>query len=79
LSENPNAYNAIKAGIIESGTATLHGNIGINYLNVNKENHYLFYWGVGTQVRAYKGLHLIGEVISSDPYDPGTGLAFQAG
>jgi len=57
----------------------IHGNIGVNYLYVDKKNRFVPFWGVGTQVKIYKGLHFIGEVISGDPYAPGTGLAYQAG
>jgi len=58
---------------------TLHGNIGLNYLNTGYKDKYLSYWGLGAQVRTYRGLHLVGEVISGDPYAPGSGLGFQAG
>jgi hypothetical protein len=57
----------------------LHGNIGVNYLYANKGNQFLSIWGLGTQIKAYKGLHLVGEIVAGDPYVPGTGIAYQAG
>jgi hypothetical protein len=57
----------------------LHGNVGGNYLHINNEDDLIATWGIGTQVKAYKGFHLVGEVFSGDPYVPGTGMAFQTG
>ncbi|MCL2028526.1 MAG: transporter [Bacteroidales bacterium] len=63
----------------ENEDVLIHGNIGVNYLYTNNRNQYTAVWGFGTQIRAYKGLHLVGEIIAGDPYVPGTGLAYQAG
>lgn len=57
----------------------IHGNLGGNYLHIKGENDLIATWGVGTQLKAYKGLHLVGEIFSGDPYVPGTGMAFQTG
>jgi len=57
----------------------IHGNLGLNYLYADKGNQFLPIWGLGAQVRAYKGLHLVGEIIAGDPYVPGTGTAYHAG
>jgi len=75
------AYGFLAASyaLDENENFTFHGNFGMNYLYVNKENDWVPYWGLGSQVRAYKGLHIVGEVISGDPYAPGTGLAYQLG
>ena len=73
------SYLAVTHVFDDNENFTVHGNIGLNYLHVNRESRYASYWGVGGQVRAFKGLHLIGEVISSDPYDPVMRLAFQIG
>ena len=57
----------------------IHGNIGVNYLYANSKNQFVAFWGVGTQIKTYKGLHFVGEVISSDPYVSGKDLAYQTG
>ena len=56
-----------------------HGNLGGNYLHVDGSNQLISTWGLGTQIKAYKGMHLVGEVFSGDPYIPGTGTSWQAG
>jgi len=63
----------------ENEDVLIHGNIGANWLYSNKKNQFLPIWGIGAQIRAYRGLHLVGELISGDPYVPGTGIAFQTG
>jgi len=57
----------------------IHGNLGVNYLRNNNENRFIGFWGLGTQIRTYKGWHLVGEIMSGDPYVPGTGLTYQTG
>jgi hypothetical protein len=57
----------------------IHGNIGANYLYADKGNQFLSVWGLGTQVKAYKGLHVVAEIVAGDPYVPGTGTAYQMG
>lgn len=56
-----------------------HGNLGGNYLHVDGSNNLISTWGLGTQIKAYKGMHLVGEIFSGDPYIPGTGTSWQAG
>jgi hypothetical protein len=57
----------------------IHANLGGNYLYVDQAGQLVSTWGIGSQVKLYKGFHLVGEVFSGDPYIPGTGLAYQAG
>ena len=65
----------------------IHANIGVNYLreyneldkNNKKKNQFLPIWGIGTQIRAYRGLHFVGEIVAGDPYVPGTGFAVHTG
>ncbi len=57
----------------------LHGNVGGNYLHIDGSNELISTWGLGTQIKAYKGMHLVGEIFSGDPYIPGTGTSWQAG
>ena len=57
----------------------IHGNIGLNYLYINKENQFVLFWGLGTQIKIHKDLHFVGEFISGDPYVSETGVAYQTG
>jgi hypothetical protein len=57
----------------------LHANAGANYLHINGANNTIATWGFGTQVNVYKGMNLVGEFFSGDPYIPGTGTAYQVG
>ena len=63
----------------ENEDVLIHGNIGAKYLRVNNKNQYTAIWGIGTQIRAYRGLHLVAELIAGDPYVPGTGTAYHVG
>ena len=56
-----------------------HANLGGNYLHVDGSNDLISTWGLGTQIKAYKGMHFVGELFSGDPYIPGTGTAYQLG
>ena len=57
----------------------IHANVGVNIINENNINNVLYTWGIGTQIKTYKGFHLVGEFFSGDPYVPGTGLSYQVG
>jgi hypothetical protein len=57
----------------------IHANIGGTYLCENKENFFGLTWGVGTQVKIYKGFHGVGEFVSGDPYVHHAGIGFQLG
>jgi len=58
----------------------IHGNLGMNFLNTtNRREHWTPFWGLGTQIRTFGGLHLVGEIISGDPYVPASGLAYHVG
>ncbi|MCX7937471.1 MAG: hypothetical protein N2971_07180 [Chlorobi bacterium] len=57
----------------------IHGNVGGSYLITPTERRFTPTWGLGTQIRTLGGFHLVGEVISGDPYQPGSGLAYQVG
>lgn len=57
----------------------IHANIGQNYLPQSSTEYLTKTWGIGTQIRTYRGFHLVGEFFSGDPYILGTGLAYQAG
>jgi hypothetical protein len=51
-------------------TVTTHLNLGCNYVKGTDKYKFVPYWGLGVQLKTYKGLHLVAEVISDDPYDP---------
>jgi hypothetical protein len=57
----------------------IHANTGFNYLHIAGENEWLHTWGFGTQIKTYKGFHLVAEIFSGDPYVPGSGTSWQAG
>ncbi len=63
----------------EGDKLLFHGNFGGNYLHIDGSNNLISTWGLGTQIKAYKGMHLVGEIFSGDPYIPGTGTSWQAG
>lgn len=57
----------------------LHLNTGYNFFYLDPRAQHQFTWGMGTQLRVYKGFHLLGEVFSGDPYVPGSDVSWQAG
>ncbi|MFN4285825.1 MAG: hypothetical protein ACK4E8_07655 [Lacibacter sp.] len=57
----------------------IHANLGANYLHIDGANELVHTWGLGSQVKTYKGFHLVGELFSGDPYVPGAGLSWQLG
>jgi hypothetical protein len=63
----------------EGEKVLIHANLGGNYLFSGGNHEFLATWGFGSQVKTYKGFHLVGEMFSGDPYIPGTGTAFQFG
>ncbi len=72
-------YLTVSQSFGEGDKFLFHGNLGGNYLHVDGSNNLISTWGLGTQIKAYKGMHLIGELFSGDPYIPGTGTSWQAG
>jgi len=63
----------------EDENLLIHANIGGNYLHENGKNHTGLTWGTGTQVKVYKGLHGVAEIVSGDPYVHNAGYAYQLG
>lgn len=63
----------------EGEKVLIHANLGANYLYLDKDHEFINTWGLGTQVKVYKGMHWVGEVFSGDPYIPGSGIAYQTG
>ena len=80
----PSGYGAFAFGSVtqcigKDENVLIHANIGETYLRENKENFFGLTWGVGTQVRIYKGFHGVGEFISGDPYVHNAGIGYQLG
>ena len=73
------AYTAVTQCFGLQENILIHGNLGINTVQMEDNNYTVLTWGLGTQIKAFRGLHLVGEVFSGDPYVPGSGLTFQAG
>lgn len=72
-------YLTVSQCLGEGEKVLIHGNIGANYLYVDGNNQLLMTWGLGTQIKVYKGMHFVGEFFSGDPYIPGTGTSYQIG
>ncbi len=72
-------YMTVSQCFGEGDKFLFHGNLGGNYLHVDGSNNLISTWGLGTQIKAYKGMHVVGEIFSGDPYIPGTGTSWQAG
>ncbi len=72
-------YVTVSQCLGEGERFLFHANLGANYLHIAGEDQLLNTWGLGTQIKVYKGWHFVGEFISGDPYVPGTGLAYQVG
>ena len=73
------AFMAVTQCIGKEENVLIHANAGTTYLYANRKNKFDFIWGAGTQVKIYKGLHGVAEVVSGDPYIERAGLAYQIG
>jgi hypothetical protein len=73
------SFLAITQCFGKNDNVLIHGNLGVNYLYADKGNQFLPVWGLGTQIKTYKGLHVVAEIVAGDPYVPNTGIAYQAG
>lgn len=73
------SYLTVSQSIGKGDKFLLHGNLGGNYLHIDGANSLIATWGFGSQIIVYKGLNVVGEVFSGDPYVPGRGTAYQVG
>jgi hypothetical protein len=73
------SFLTISQCIGEGEKILIHANVGTNYQIINNSREIINTWGIGSQIKTYKGFHLVGELFSGDPYIPGTGLSYQAG
>jgi hypothetical protein len=72
-------YLAVSECLGQGDKFLFHGNLGGNYLHIDGSDNLILTWGLGTQIKAYKGMHLVLELFSGDPYVPGTGTSWQVG
>ncbi len=70
-------FLALTETILNQDRLLVHANLGISLTRTKGT----FIWGIGTQVNVWKGLCVIGEVVSGDPYanNQNAGGAFQTG
>ncbi|MFN4082062.1 MAG: transporter [Bacteroidia bacterium] len=73
------AFATISQCIGKNENVLIHANVGANFVDFKDNNSLVYTWGYGTQIKAYKGFHLVAEHFSGDPYVPGTGMAIQVG
>ncbi|MDP2040395.1 MAG: hypothetical protein Q8S14_02300 [Algoriphagus sp.] len=73
------AFATITQCFGENEDVLIHANVGGNYLHIDQSGDLLGTWGFGSQVRVFKGMHLVGEIFSGDPYVPGAGVSYQVG
>ena len=57
----------------------IHAQAGGTFLKNKETKEKLsgFVFGIGTQVKVYRGFHLIGEIVNGDPYEHGAGSMYQ--
>ena len=74
-------YLAVTESLFSEERLLLHANVGMLVAGgSNGAGDVTSYtWGLGAQLRLIAGLHVVGEVISGDPYEPTAGGAGQAG
>ena len=73
------AFTSITQCIGRDENVLIHVNLGGTYLREGGKNYAGFTWGIGTQVKVYKGFHCVGELVSGDPYVHGAGIGYQVG
>jgi hypothetical protein len=72
-------YAAVTQSFGKNDRVLLHGNVGFYVSSGARDTAISPTWGVGAQVRAFAGLHPVGELFSGDPYAASAGGAFQVG
>ena len=73
------AFTSVTQCFGEEENVLIHANLGGTYLREDEKNLTGFTWGIGTQVKVYKGFHLVGEFVSGDPYAYDAGIGYQVG
>ncbi len=73
-------YVAATESLFNNDRVLIHANLGAVSAREEGEVRKIdVTWGVGAQVRLWRGLHSVTEIFSGDPYSGGTGGAIQAG
>ena len=73
------AFTSVTQCIGKDENVLIHANLGGTYLHEDGKNLAGLTWGIGTQVKVYKGFHFVGEFISGDPYEHNAGIGYQLG
>ena len=73
------AFTSVTQCIGKDENVLIHANLGGTYLCEDGKNYAGLTWGIGTQVKVYKGFHFAGEFVSGDPYVHDAGIAYQLG
>lgn len=73
------SFLTVSQCIGEHENVLIHGNFGGSYMRINDENGWNMTAGLGTQIKAYKGFHLVAEIFYGDPYAPDITLGYQVG
>jgi len=65
----------------EDENVLIHGQVGGAFIKNQKNKEFKggLVFGLGTQVKVYKGFHLIGEIVNGDPYIQNAGSQYQLG
>ena len=72
-------FGAVTQCLGKDENVLIHANIGGTYLRENGGNHFDLIWGIGTQIKIHNGFHVVGELISGDPYIYNAGIGYQLG
>jgi hypothetical protein len=73
------AFLALTESFGENEAVNIHANVGAVVVKPEAALKTSLVWGIGPQVRIYRGLHSVSEIISGDPYSAAAGGAFQIG
>ena len=83
VSGGPNAFAfaSVTQCLGKDENLLFHAQIGITHLRnrITQENFAGLVFGIGTQVKIFRGFHFIGEIVNGDPYEHGLGSMYQLG
>jgi len=78
-STNGFAFLAVTESFGENEAVNIHANAGCVLVDPGDGLKARLIWGIGTQVRIYRGFHSVSEIISGDPYSDSQGGGLQIG
>jgi len=73
------SYFALTHSFNSSEDVIIHANLGADFNNFSNKTRVSLTWGIGSQIRLYRGMHAVVEFISGDPYIAESGMSFQVG